>query len=497
MDEASSVWFSDRSWRYLWVEVPRFENHPSLYYMILKAWREIAGSTEFDLRTPTAILSFGTVLMQYASGRIVGDLLGRNQGWALGLMAAAIAALSQFQIAFAGEARPYALACFGVSVMQAGALRIVCGGRRGEGARSAPGAAGLVLGMALTLWSHALGLLSAGLCGLFLIAWWLAATRADGRTFLRLAAMAALVALISLPHFQNMLAQTERDYSAFWIDAPSPKRLLQVTVTAVSLPGLPGGAMVQGGLAAVILPLGLLGLWRIGRADDAAGDDAPRIAVLGLLLLLSAGFWTVLVLYTFLVQPIFLPRTLIFMQPPILLILAAAPWAFRGRARIVLAAAMAGAAILAAAGPREVQIYDRNAEEIAVTIAAEAPDAPILALAGDSQFLLGYYEDRLGLDLDIIPVPAPFPHMRDGLPDFIERPRVDRDTADRFVADIGDAPVVWMMLRRSHAAESAVALRASLRASGREETVIIGDISRSHETLLRYDRPAAMAGEDP
>ena len=61
MDEVSSVWFSDQTYGYLWDVVPRFENHPSPYYMVLKAWRSIAGSSEFALRTPTVIAGLGAV----------------------------------------------------------------------------------------------------------------------------------------------------------------------------------------------------------------------------------------------------------------------------------------------------------------------------------------------------------------------------------------------------------------------------------------------------
>ena len=191
--------------------------------------------------------------------------------------------------------------------------------------------------------------------------------------------------------------------------------------------------------------------------------------------------------YTYLVQPIFLTRTLIFIQPPVLLVVAAAPWALNGHWRGVGIAAVVLLHVWSAFGERHIQVYTRDTKQIVQLIAAQAPDAPVLALAGDSQALLNYYEDRLGVDLDVRPVPGPFPFMRDGLPDFIGRPIVDQEMADVVVADLGDAPVVWLMMRGAHFNDSGMAVRKSLRASGRTETVIIGGNRIDHVTFLRFD----------
>lgn len=494
MDEVSSVWFSDQSYGYLWEVVPQFENHPSLYYMVLKTWRGIAGSSEFALRTPTVLAGLGAVVMIFVSGWTLGRALetkggaakaaGPNPGWAFGLTAAAVAAFSQFQINFSMEARPYAIADFGVAMMLAGMLQFICGGDgRGSGLRTPWAAVAVVVGMSITFWSHALGLVSAGLGGLFLIGWWLLVARTDRGAFLRLAMIGILVLVIALPHLRNMANQVARDYSDFWITAPDAHQLLRSTFFTISIPGLPGRMVVRIVLAALLLPMGIVGLWRMG-----GGRDGVRCAsALACLLLLSAGFWIIVTAYTYLVQPIFLTRTLIFIQPPILLLIAAAPWALPGRWRGVGIAAIVLLHVWSAFGDRHIQIYTRDAREIVQIIAAEAPEGPVLALAGDSQLLLNYYEERLGVDLDVRPVPGPFPFMRDGLPDFIGRPIVDRTMADTVVAALGDAPVVWLMIRRSHFGDSGMALRESLYESGREETVIKGGQAFDQVTFLRFD----------
>jgi predicted membrane-bound mannosyltransferase len=71
-DEAYSLWFSEQSWDFLWRVVPLFENHPPLYYGLLKAWREVAGSSEAALRFPSAVAGIGLVAVMALAGRIAG-----------------------------------------------------------------------------------------------------------------------------------------------------------------------------------------------------------------------------------------------------------------------------------------------------------------------------------------------------------------------------------------------------------------------------------------
>lgn len=492
MDEFSSIWFSDQSYAYLWTEVPRFENHPPLYYMILKAWRGLAGTSEAAIRAPSVLFGLGLVAMMFVSGRVVGRVSGRTagagpdtlfgDGWGLGLMAAALAALSQFQYAFSTEARAYAMAGFAVSLMMAGALGIVCGAPgRPDGTRMPWAGLALVAGMALCIWSHTLGMLSAGLAGLFLIGWWALAGAARG-PFLRLAAMAAAVLLICLPQIQNLMMQAGRDYSEFWIPLPDLNRLLRVSVLVAGLPGLPGGLTVQMLVTAGLMGLGLAGLWRIARP---AGLAAP---VLALALLLSAGFWLVVVAYTYLSTPVFLPRTLIFMQPAVFLIMAAAPWALAGRARAVAAPGLVALAAIALAGERQVQVYSRDARAAVETVAAQAPDAPVLSINGSIVYMFDYYEKRLGVELDTRSLTGPFPPRdANGRPDFITSPVVTEAAMKSAVAAAGDAPVVWLVLQMGHFDELGPPMRARLRETGRRETAIIGGAPSDHMSLFRFD----------
>lgn len=76
--------------------------HPPLYYLILDAWVEIAGTSEAALRLPSLIVSLATLPLVYLLGE---ELFDRSTG----LLAAGLVALSEFHVLYAQEARMYAL----------------------------------------------------------------------------------------------------------------------------------------------------------------------------------------------------------------------------------------------------------------------------------------------------------------------------------------------------------------------------------------------------
>ena len=487
MDEASSFWFSNLGWKYLWTEVPRFENHPPAYFLLLKAWTALAGSSEFALRFPTVMASLGSVLALFAAGRILGESQAVDnrlrEGWIMGLTAAALAAFSQFEITYAAEARPYAFASLGASVMMVGTLRLITGtAREPDGTRSVGGAAALVLGMATSLWAQPLGVVPVGLTGLFLIGWWAIFRRGDGGAFLRLAAMAGLVLLLCWPHFVNLAAQLSRDYSAFWIKAPSIYNLFAITFRAVGLSGLPFGLPVEALATCLVLGAGLMGLLRKGRVN-------PVAALLPVYL--AGGYWAILVVYTYLSQPVLLDRTLIYMHPPMLLIAAAAPWVVE-RPRPVVATGVAALALLSCLGPNDLHPGGQRLYGVAARqIAEQNPDAPVIAIPGDAEAILDYYETRLDVDFDILPLPGSFPPTKNGLPDMIGKPEITSETISRAVGQVSDAPVVWVVARQRE--QEVEILRNALRRSGWREVPILEAEPGNETTFLRYERLSEVA----
>lgn len=106
-----SLWFDEAfSWRLVQFPVSEMisrdaaDVHPPLYYLLLKGWTTVFGSSLLALRSFSVTLAGITILAAY---QFAAYAAGRRSA---GLLAAAIVAFAGFQIAFAWEARMYTLA---------------------------------------------------------------------------------------------------------------------------------------------------------------------------------------------------------------------------------------------------------------------------------------------------------------------------------------------------------------------------------------------------
>lgn len=82
------------------------DNHPPLYYLLLKFWTQMFGSSEVSLRFPSILFGVATIYLVYLMA--VNFLKGRK----LGILAALLLATSQFHIYYSQEARMYSMAAF-------------------------------------------------------------------------------------------------------------------------------------------------------------------------------------------------------------------------------------------------------------------------------------------------------------------------------------------------------------------------------------------------
>lgn len=105
---ARSLWFDEAfSWRLIqfpWTEMisrAAADVHPPLYYLILKAWAFVFGSSLLSLRT------FSVVLAAFAIVLIYLFCVTAFRSRSCGLVAAALLAFSGWQVQFAWEARMY------------------------------------------------------------------------------------------------------------------------------------------------------------------------------------------------------------------------------------------------------------------------------------------------------------------------------------------------------------------------------------------------------
>ncbi len=83
------------------------DNHPPLYYLLLKFWTSIFGYSETSLRMPSVLFGVGTVYLTYL---IVTTLFPKKR--LVGILASMLLATSQFHIYYSQEARMYTMAGF-------------------------------------------------------------------------------------------------------------------------------------------------------------------------------------------------------------------------------------------------------------------------------------------------------------------------------------------------------------------------------------------------
>jgi hypothetical protein len=119
LDEALSVVFSRLGLGDLITTLATQDLHPPLYYVALHFWMRLAGSSEFAVRFVSVLFGLPAVPVTYQLGTNLfpgGDRPGGtlDRGAKIGLIAAALVALSPFLVYYSQEARMYsALATFG------------------------------------------------------------------------------------------------------------------------------------------------------------------------------------------------------------------------------------------------------------------------------------------------------------------------------------------------------------------------------------------------
>ncbi|MEX1019147.1 MAG: glycosyltransferase family 39 protein [Litorilinea sp.] len=321
IDEAFSLWMARLPWPELLSTAAQLDHHPPLYYALLHIWVAGAGESEYGLRLLSAGVSVASVPLAYQFAvRLVAGPRAR--------LTAALITVAPFHIAYAQEARMYALlAFFALWTMICAADVLGVGANTAK--RSTPPArrvrAGVWMGVgqALVMWSHnsAAVLFPLALNGAA-IGWlgyqWLRQTRAAPtvdkrrclddfarshtmRDWLMGQAIAALLWVAWLPAFWGQVQAVDQ---RFWVPVPTLETLW-LAWQAWSYGHPPGGWLDGGWLMGAIWFATFAGVaGRGGRTLQRQG------AVLGWLL----GLWLIapaMALALSLRRPVFLPSTLI------------------------------------------------------------------------------------------------------------------------------------------------------------------------------------------
>lgn len=105
LDEAiGAIVIKTFSFRDILLKFPLTDNHPPLYYLVLRAWSLIFGYSELSLRFPSIIFGVATVFFVY---KIAKELTKVNP-----IIPAILLATSPLHIYYSQEARMYSLAAF-------------------------------------------------------------------------------------------------------------------------------------------------------------------------------------------------------------------------------------------------------------------------------------------------------------------------------------------------------------------------------------------------
>ncbi len=467
LDETASWWFASRPLAEQWGQVPFYEPHPPLYYTLLWLWSRLLGEGEAALRGLSAGASLLTVPVVYGMGRVA--LRGEEGKW-IGLAGALIAALYPTQIAYAQEARAYALLTFVVALLLLSLLWLLGSAEklnrpwsaimrdRSSGVRLA--VAGVVFATSTSFWLHNTALILVSPLLLVAALLMLARTGFSWQLVRNFLAIGVAILVLWSPNIRWLLSGLSEISAGFWLQPPrwldlawGGDELLGSGGTAYEIPWKVGAA----GFNLVLLTVGAGALWRRGQVPAA-------------ILLLSAVILPVglAVLASYVITPIFMTRVLVWIEVPATLLAAAStlwlPSLFLRRSAVAI---MAGwlAIVVALGWGRQVK---EPWNEVARIIAEEAtPDDLIIADTAYAQVPMLYYRipERSSAQWLPLPEPYPLPLGQSGFPDgFFLRGSVQETTIERVRQATTGKRRIWYVTRGNQAYDSQQRIAGTLRA---------------------------------
>lgn len=177
--------------------IETIDNHPPLYFVLLKTWIALAGDSEFALRFPSVFASILLIPLVWATWK-------RLKNFTAAWMAAILLAVSPLYLWYGQEARMYTLLALESAILLFLLLR-VCEDRRLQ-ISAFVAIAGTMLAMLLTHYTSLLLFL-----GLWI--WAIAQPQPDLRRVALLSLVVLAASLPLLPFFyQRLLSGAERDY---------------------------------------------------------------------------------------------------------------------------------------------------------------------------------------------------------------------------------------------------------------------------------------------
>ncbi len=420
VDEAFSLWMARPPVPHLIARTIQIDQHPPLYYLLLKGWTHLLGEKEWALRSLSVFWGVLTIPLAFLLAR----RLLRSRGAAL--VVATIVALSPFHVRYAQEARMYTLLAFwGLLTLW---LFTVHNERRHLS---------VLLGasMALTALSHNTGLLvSLVISTLFVL------KRASRKQTVLVWGMFAVIWLPWLPAFVH---QAQGVMRRFWVPWPTARDIFH-TLHMFHAAYIPGGSFSRWGTDGTFLALAGLGMWQMAGKPPGKQDKGRGVPLEGILPAIAFLLPLAAELVVSPVRPILQARTLIWTTFPYYMLIVAGMWRGTRRRRSRLAIVLLTIAIVAVqvAGVRgwwrtpPAEAWD----QVALYVAEGAkPDDLILFNAAWTQIPFDYYAERLGLRLEEHGLPEDISSARE------LEPLMTEEAIPRLEGFISAHPRTWLI----------------------------------------------------
>jgi mannosyltransferase len=270
---ARSLWFDEAfSWRLInvsfseMIERAAADVHPPLYYVVLRGWAYVFGSSLLALRSFSVLGAAATMTAAY---------LFTSSAWrsrATGLLVATLVASSGWQIAFAWEARMYTLGTFFALLSSWLLLRAL--GRMKVGYWLAYG---IVTGAFAYIHYFAFFTIAAHLLlvGILIIRQtrWRLVEIVQARLFWYALAAAALMTVLYLPWLPTLFAQNSQVQAQYWVPAIGgwsiPDTFYRMFLPTSGIPSHTGLGVVTTSLPLVLTIVSWLLLLRSRRHREA------------------------------------------------------------------------------------------------------------------------------------------------------------------------------------------------------------------------------------
>jgi len=425
LDEAFSVLYAQLDWQDV-IALRRTGTNPPLYHFLLSLWVDAFGASEVAVRAPSVIFSVLSVWALCGLGRRLWD---RSTGlWAAGLLA-----VSNMAVAYAQEARFYALIELMAILSTWAAHAWIRAPRRWTGL-------GYTVLAVTFVWLHTFAwpVLAAHLAWVVLLAW-RSHDLAERKRLMRGAAMTSGIVIISfLPWVAVLTDQVRTVLGGYWIPRPRPVEPLvclydhltplRWAITRYAVAWFASTVIVVAALRWV----GARAVQRT-RSEENGGKSPIFLLLLWLILPIGLPFaWSCVA------TPIFQIKYTIVAQPAAILLLA----------RLAVRRPILGMVILAAVSLRQPPSADyplviEDWRDAARIIQNSGPDAaPICMYRDYCTFPLAYY---LGGDARIVPVLARG-QLRSDFEGYTSNPAISFDDMLHRLRQQGEP--VWVVLAR-------------------------------------------------